>query len=471
MRGTIRCWLVPLRYCGAHKGKGDVLMESVQKVLRLFGIGIIVAALTVTTYFAGYENGYHSGQLAAQPGLSAPLADTEASLKKQASTRAGPTPEEEAAFAVFWEAWKLLKSEYYGDLPDPRHLAYGAIQGVIKTLGDEHTAFLDPEQAALFNADIAGTFEGIGARVDEAEGGGVRIVEPFEGQPAWRAGIRRDDVVIAVDGKDITKMTLYETISLIRGPQGTKVVLTIRRPGVEKPFDVEVTRARIEIPTVTSRFIGTDIAYVKLAEFNGLATSQLQAELRRLLARKPAALIFDLRGNPGGLLSSAVEIGSMFIADGNILTERFRDGKERVYPREGDLLVPKDLPLVVLVNGGSASASEIVAGAIQDARRGVLIGEKTYGKGSVQLPHTLSDESQLRVTIARWFTPKGRLIHGQGLMPDILVPRTDEDIQAERDPQLDKAVEYLRAALTPSAAAPASVSDWDLGLDYLRSGN
>ena len=446
-------------------------MESVQKALRLFGIGIIVAALTVTTYFAGYESGYHSGQIAARTGFNAPSAEAAASLKDRASAQATPTPEEEAAFAIFWEAWKLLKNEFYGDLPDPRHLAYGAIQGVIKTLDDEHTAFLDPEQAALFNTDIAGTFEGIGARVDEAEGGGVRIVEPFEGQPAWRAGIRRDDVVIAVDGKDITQMTLYETIVLIRGPKGTKVVLTIRRPGVEKPFDVEVTRARIEIPTVTSRLIGTDIAYVKLTEFNGQATSQLRAELRRLLARKPAALIFDLRGNPGGLLSSAVEIGSMFIADGNILTERFRDGKEQVYAREGDLLVPKDLPLAVLVNGGSASASEIVAGALQDTSRGVLIGERTYGKGSVQLPHTLSDESQLRVTIARWFTPKGRLIHGQGLMPDILVPRTDEDIRDERDPQLDKAVEYLRAIITPSPATSESIPDWDRGLDYRPFGN
>ncbi len=446
-------------------------MESVRKILHLFGIGIIVAALTVTTYFAGYESGYRSGQVAARTDLSAPAAEAEASLKDRGSSQATPTPEEEAAFAIFWEAWKLLKNEFYGDLPTPRQLAYGAIQGVIKTLGDEHTAFLDPEQAALFNTDIAGTFEGIGARVDEAEGGGVRIVEPFEGQPAWRAGIRRDDVVIAVDGKDITKMTLYETIGLIRGPKGTKVVLTIRRPGVEEPFDVEVIRARIEIPTVASRFIGTDIAYVKLAEFNGQATPQLRAELRRLLARKPATLIFDLRGNPGGLLSSAVEIGSMFIADGNILTERFRDGKEQVYPREGELLVPQDLPLVVLVNGGSASASEIVAGALQDAGRGVLIGEKTYGKGSVQLPHTLSDESQLRVTIARWFTPKGRLIHGQGLMPDILVPRTDEDIRANRDPQLDKAVEYLRAVINPSAAGPESTPYQDDGLNYQPSGN
>ncbi|MCC7353741.1 MAG: S41 family peptidase [Anaerolineae bacterium] len=445
-------------------------MESVQKALRLIGIGIIVAALIVTTYFAGYESGYHGGQVASRTGLSAPAAEAEASLKEQRSVQATPTPEEEAAFAIFWEAWKLLKNEFYGDLPDPRRLAYGAIQGVVKSLGDEHTAFLDPEQAALFNTDIAGTFEGIGARVDEVEGGGVRIIEPFEGQPAWRAGIRRDDVVIAVDGKDITKMTLYETISLIRGPKGTKVVLTIRRAGVEKPFDVEVTRARIEIPTVTSKFIGTDIAYVKLAEFNGQATSQLRAELRRLLARKPAALIFDLRGNPGGLLSSAVEIGSMFIADGNILSERFRDGREETYPREGDLIVPQDLPVVVLVNGGSASAAEIVAGAIQDTGRAILMGEKTYGKGSVQLPHALSDESQLRVTIARWFTPKGRLIHGQGLMPDVLVPRTDEDIQAEQDPQLDKAVEYLRAANKPPVTQPEGIPYWDGGLQYQPAG-
>jgi carboxyl-terminal processing protease len=436
-------------------------METARKIVRFFGPGIIVAALTTLTFFAGYEKGYHSGQTAARVNLPAPA---QASLRAPRETT--PTPEEEAAFTVFWEAWKIIKNEFYGDLPDARHLAYGAIQGVIKTLGDEHTAFLDPEQAAIFNSDLSGTFEGIGARVDEAEGGGVLIVEPFEGQPAWKAGLRRGDVIIAVDGKDITQQTLTQNISLIRGPQGTKVRLTIRRPNVEKPFDVEVTRARIEIKSVESRFVGTGIAYVKLAEFSGQAAPQLRAELERLLARNPAALILDLRGNPGGLLSSAVEVASMFIPEGNILTERFRDDREETYPRSGELIVPTDLPLVVLVNGGSASAAEIVAGAIQDAGRGILIGEKTFGKGSVQLSHPLSDQSQLRVTIARWFTPKGRLIHGAGLTPDILVPRSEEDIQKGRDPQLDAAVEYL----SPTSRNPNAYSEEEPGLSYSRPG-
>jgi carboxyl-terminal processing protease len=343
---------------------------------------------------------------------------------------------------LFNETLKLLRDQFYGDIPQGEDLTYEALRGFVNQLGDPHTAFLDPEQAAQFNSDMQGQFEGIGARVDKAENGGVEIKYLFAEQPAEKAGVRVGDVIMAVDAKDVTQLDLNEAISLIRGPRDTKVILSIQR-GDETPFDLTITRARIEIPVVETKTLADGkVAYIALSEFSSVASGRLAEAMKAALAAKPAGLILDLRGNPGGLLDAAVRIGSYFVPEGNILIERFQDGREQIYPREGKFLLG-DTKLVVLVDGGSASASEIVAGAIQDAGIGKLIGEKTYGKGSVQLPNALSDGSQLRVTIARWFTPKDRAIHGVGLEPDIVVPLTDDDRQAKRDPQLDRAVEFL----------------------------
>ena len=343
---------------------------------------------------------------------------------------------------LFNEALKLLRDQFYGDVPQGKDLTYEALRGFVNQLGDPHTAFLDPEQAAAFNSDMEGQFEGIGARVDKAEKGGVEIKYLFAEQPAEKAGVRLGDVITAVDGKDVTQLDLNEAIALIRGPRDTKVVLTIQR-GDQPPFDLTVTRAQIEIPVVEAKTLADGkVEYIALSEFSSVAPGRLEDAVKSALAKKPAGLILDLRGNPGGLLDASVQIGSFFVPDGNILIERFQDGREQVYPREGGYLLG-DTRLVVLVDGGSASASEIVAGAIQDAGTGTLIGEKSYGKGSVQLPNKLSDGSQLRVTIAHWFTPKDRAIHGVGLEPEIVVPLTDDDRQAKRDPQLDRAIQYL----------------------------
>ncbi len=343
---------------------------------------------------------------------------------------------------LFNETLKLLRDQFYGDVPQGEDLTYEALRGFVNQLGDPHTAFLDPKQAAMFNSDIQGQFEGIGARVDKAEKGGVEIKYLFAEQPAEKAGVRVGDVITAVDSKDVTQLDLNDAIALIRGPRDTKVVLTIRR-GDQAPFDLTVTRAQIEIPVVETKTLADGkVEYVALSEFSSVASGRLEDALKSALAKKPTGLILDLRGNPGGLLDAAVRIGSYFVPDGNILIERFQDGREQVYPREGSYLLG-DTRLAVLIDGGSASASEIVAGAIQDAGAGKLIGEKSYGKGSVQLPNSLSDGSQLRVTIAHWFTPKDRAIHGVGLEPDIVVPLTDDDRQAKRDPQLDRAVQYL----------------------------
>jgi len=357
-----------------------------------------------------------------------------------------PASSEEGAFRVFWEAWHILEHDFYGDLPDAQEMTYSAIRGVVDGLDDKYTAFLEPRIASIIREDMSGAFDGIGAVVNMNKDGKLEIVQTLEGKPAARAGLRPGDIVLAVDDTVIEKMTVFDAVALIRGPAGSIARLTIKRQGLEESFVVEIVRQRIEIPIVESRMLDDDIAYLKLFEFSAEATSKLRTDLQSLLAEEPRGLIFDLRNNPGGLLDVAIEVGSQFVGEGSILVEKLKDGQDRDYPaRRGGLAT--DIPLVVLVNGGTASASEIVAGAIQDTSRGILIGEKTFGKGSVQVSHNLSDSSELRVTSAYWFTPKGRAIHEEGLTPDIQVDITEEDIEADRDPQLQRAIEYLRGLI------------------------
>jgi carboxyl-terminal processing protease len=350
-------------------------------------------------------------------------------------------PASGTAFDLFWEAWELVQRDFYGDLPTEEEMTYGAIRGAVNMLDDPFTAFIEPDAAEINREDDSGAFEGIGAYVTMRDGR-LMIVSTFEGQPAQEAGLRRDDVVVQVDDTPIENMSIYEAIDLIRGPAGTGVRLTILREGGE-PFEVEVTRARIDIPVVESEMREDGIGYVRLLDFSTDASAKLEAAVEALLDEDPTGLILDLRSNPGGWLNEAVLTAGLFLPEDElILIERFKDGTERPY-RSPNRPVALEVPMVVLVDAGSASASEIVAGALQDHDRATLIGETTFGKGSVQWPHELSNGAELRVTVARWFTPADRAIHGQGLEPDIAVELTLEDAEAGLDPQLDRAVEYL----------------------------
>lgn len=349
------------------------------------------------------------------------------------------TKAKELDFSVFWEAWDILEREFYGEIPSPEERMYSAIKGVISSLGDPYTSFLDPKQASLARQDITGSFEGIGAVVDMREGRLV-IVEVLEGQPAEKAGLKSGDIILKVDDKPIENMSLMEAVLLIRGPKGTPVKLTVYREGLEEPFEVTIIRQRIEIPTLSYKMLEGNIAYIKLREFNEIAPRKLREALKELMPQKPRGIILDLRGNPGGLLSAAVEVASQFVDRSPILIERLKNGEQKLFkPVPGGLATDPSIPMVVLINGASASASEIVAGAIRDHGRGILMGEKTLGKGSVQQPFTLKDGSELRVTIARWFTPSGQAIHEKGLTPDVEVKQGEEG----KDIQLEKAVEYL----------------------------
>jgi carboxyl-terminal processing protease len=403
--------------------------------LQLTGCAILLVSALIFSIGSGI--GFYIGR------MSSP-AETAGSAVIAAETGRALAPED---LGIFWEAMDLIEEDFYGELPSPNERSYGAIRGVLDTLDDQNTGFLTPNEAASFMEGIEGSFEGIGALVEWAEDeGAIRIIEPFEDQPAWNAGIRRGDLIIAINGQDVADLSnLHEAINRIKGPKGTEVHLTVRRDGLDDPLEVPVTRDTIDVPVVESERYGDndEFAYVHLERFSADAGAKLRAELEDLLTDETQGLIFDLRGNPGGLLREAINVTSVFLEDERVLIERFSDGTEEIYNTEGSALVPNDLPLVVLVNQGSASASEIVAGALQDVERAPLVGVTTFGKGSVQLPHTLSDESLLRVTIALWYTPADRSIDDTGLEPDIEVERTNEQIENEEDPQLDRALELL----------------------------
>jgi len=344
---------------------------------------------------------------------------------------------------VFWEAWAFVEERFYGEVPSEQDRVYGAVRGMVNTFGDQNTAFIEPSRAAIFREDSTGSFEGIGASVRLDEMGRLYIAQPFADRPAAEAGLLQGDIVLEVDGVSILGMSLYEAISLIRGPADSTVVLTIFRDEVDEPFEVSIVRARIEIEVVESERLEGDIGYVSLSEFSRGASVKLGDAIKELEAEgELKGLILDLRNNPGGLLDEAIFVGNQFIDEGMLTIERQKDGPDQVFEAQaGGVAI--QVPLVVLVNGGSASASEIVAGAVQDHRRGQLVGEQTFGKGTVQIPHTLSDGSELRVTIAEWLTPDERQINHEGITPDIAVELTQEDYVEGRDPQLDRAIEYL----------------------------
>lgn len=345
-------------------------------------------------------------------------------------------------YELIQEVLKLLDEQFYGEIPDQQTLTYGAIRGMLLTLDDPYTSFIDPQITAILNEDASGTFEGIGATVTMRTDGYLEVASLISGQPAEAAGVLPGDIITAVGDQSIVGMGLYEAISYIRGPAGTDAVLTILRADEEEPIIITVTRARIEVPIVEYRMLDDEIGYVLLSEFDANATERVQEALESLLRQNPKGLVFDLRSNPGGWLDQSIKVSDLFLNQGLVAIERDSEGGEqRFYSYDGDL--GEDIPMVVLVNRGSASASEIVAGALRDRGRAVLIGTKTLGKGSVQRPNALSDGSQLRVTIARWYTPTDNSIHGDGLEPDILVEIPDDTPRGE-DPQLQRAIEYLR---------------------------
>ena len=352
------------------------------------------------------------------------------------------TPEElEKLFAPFWETWDIVHEEYVDQPVDDQALMQGAIEGMLGALNDPHTSYMDPDEFEQANESLEGEYEGIGAWVD-ITGDYVQIISPMRGSPAAQAGLQPNDQVIGINGEDMTDVPGELVLQQILGPAGTDVTLTIQRN--DETFDVTITRQNIIVPTVDYEILEEDIAYIALSTYGDNTTEQLREALQEVLDQDPAGLIFDLRNNGGGYLKTAIQVVSEFIGEGVVMYEEYGDGQTYTYEAiPGGLAT--EIPLVVLVNGGTASASEITAGAIQDYERAPLVGTTTYGKGSVQTWVTLEDNAGgVRVTIARWLTPTQRQISGEGLEPEYIVEMTQEDYEQGRDPQLEKAIEVLQ---------------------------
>ena len=346
-------------------------------------------------------------------------------------------------FSPFWETWDIVHDQYIDQPVDDQEMMRGAISGMLESLGDQHTAYMDPNQFMQANIPMDGEYEGIGAWVDTSTEY-LTIISPMPGSPAEEAGLQPGDEVIEIDGEDMSGLDGSLVIRKVLGPAGSSVVLTIQREGETTPFEVTVVRAKISIPSVESRMLDDDIGYVAIMTFAAETQSELQDNLEEILAEDPVGLIIDLRNNGGGYLQTAVDVGSEFILEGVILHEDYGSDEELIDYRASENGIATDIPLVLLVNEGSASASEIVAGAFQDHERGPLVGATTFGKGSVQNWISLdNNQGAVRVTIARWLTPDKRQIHEVGLVPEYEVEYTEEDFLADLDPQLDKAIEVL----------------------------
>jgi len=376
------------------------------------------------------------------------------------------TPDDlQSLFTPFWEAWNIVHEQYVEQPVDDQVLMQGAIRGMMDALGDQQTFYMEPQLFESESSSLQGEYEGIGAYVD-TDGEYLTIVSPIEGSPAELAGLQPGDTVIAIDGEDMTGVAPEQARLKVLGPEGTKVTLTIAREGESEPLEVSITRAKITIRSAEGEMLENDIAYIDINTFGERTTQELRQTLDELLKENPKGIIIDLRNNPGGYLTTAVEVSSEFIEEGVILIEQYGDGRRDEHKALGNGRAT-DIPIVVLINEGSASASEILAGALQDYERAKLVGMQSYGKGSVQNWVPLSDnQGAARVTIARWLTPDDRLIDHVGLAPDVVVEITVEDFEAERDPQLDAAIETLQAMLNgdpiptsqPTSSPPATIT-------------
>ena len=357
------------------------------------------------------------------------------------------SPLRSADFTTFYDTWELIADEYDGALPPADELIQAAISGSLEALGDNYTRYVAPDVAERMRQDMAGAVEGIGAMVQENDDGLFEIVRPIDGQPADLAGLQPGDVLIEVDGQSVLEYSFDEVILMVRGPAGTTVNLKVLREGEPEPLAFSIVRARFEVAVVEYEILpaemtgGAAIGYIRLTEFGATAEEKLLEALAAVLAEQPTGLIFDLRDNPGGYLDQSVAVADAFLPAGVALFERNIRGLDQTFTTDdGD--AAEEIPLVVLVNAGSASASEIVAGAIQDRGRAVLVGETTFGKGSVQQIHTLADGGELRITIARWYTPDNHTIQDEGITPDIEVA-SPENLGGPEDGQLMRAIEFI----------------------------
>jgi carboxyl-terminal processing protease len=348
-------------------------------------------------------------------------------------------------FDQFWELWDFVKENYVDQPVSDVDLFYGALEGMVAGLNDPHSIYLPPSNADEFAKSLAGEFEGIGAEIGIRDGQ-LTVIAPLTGSPAEKAGIKAQDKILSVDGEKTFGLSLEEAVMMIRGEKDTDVVLTITRNGYETAQNITITRGVITVPSVSWEMKDNGIAYVRISYFNEETWKEMNRVIEEMLVKLPKGLVLDLRSNPGGYLKQSIEVASEWIEEGVVVKEVYTGGEDNIYYSDGRHRL-KDLKTVVLVDGGTASGSEIVAGALQDYNLATIVGTQTYGKGSVQNFEALPDGSAIKLTVAKWFTPLGRGINGEGIVPDIILEEMlKEDNSQEkgyRDLGLEKAIELL----------------------------
>lgn len=403
---------------------------------------VVPVTVAVVLVAAGFFGGLAAGRLTpmSQPGVvGGHLTNTNQPLPAYLG--------KDVDFSLYWDLWNRVHQNYLEQPIVDTKLFYGSLEGMVAGLGDPYSVFMDPDTAKSFSNELEGSIQGIGAEIGLKDGA-LTVIAPLPGTPADKAGLKAGDRILAIDKTDTSGMGVDYAVSLIRGPSGTKVTLMILSHGDTTPRDVTITRAQIDVPLVQGEMKALpggkgSVAYIKVSHF-GQETDQLfRAQWQQLAVKGPRGLVLDLRNDPGGFLDQAIALSSHWLAaDKAVVNEQGTPPNFKVYRSSGD----DDLatvPTVVLVNGGSASASEIVTGALQDWRAATVVGEQTFGKGSVQDLQDLPDGSAVKLTIAKWFTPKGRSIDKNGITPDIVVKLTRQDADQGKDPQLDRALQLL----------------------------
>lgn len=394
----------------------------------------ISAVLVVLAFFVGLRVGAGNGDFITNFGQGKEVV--------QQNQDRGPR---EVNWQLLWDTIAEIEKSYVDGPVNMQEVLYGAISGAVASLGDPYSVFFPPEQADEFQDELSGNLEGIGAEI-AIKNQRLTVVSPLDGSPAESAGIRPGDFIWKVDDEETTELSIQQAVNKIRGEAGTQVKLTVFHPGSSSPLDITVTRAKIVVKSVESEILnenGREIGYIKMRRFGEDTSGMIQQAISDFLVADIDGLIIDVRNNPGGFLQSSIEIASNWVKDGMpVVIQKFGDGSEDVFRASGTARL-SGIPTVVLINGGSASASEILSGALQDYNLATLVGETSFGKGSVQELVDLSDGSDLKLTIAKWLTPSGHNLNEAGLTPDIIVELTEEDFNADRDPQLDRAIEVL----------------------------
>lgn len=396
--------------------------------LRAMGVlGIVIASLAL-----GYAFGAHE---------YAPTASSTSEGKVLGQGSVASDISQDVDFSTFWNVWKMMKSTYVDQPVSEKQMYYGAMSGLLSSVGDPYSVYFNPDDAKEFNEQLAGSFFGIGAQLDVKDDQ-IVVIAPLPGTPAERAGIKPEDAILSIDGESTDGMAIDVAVAHIRGEKGTVVTLSILHAGATEPEEVKITRDEITVDSVTYTLRDDGVAVIEISMFNEDTSSLFASAAKRAIDDGAKGIVLDLRNNPGGLLDAAIDLAGYWLPSGDTaVIERVGD-KEESYPTSGTASLA-NIPTVVLVNGGSASASEILAGALQDAKKATVIGETTFGKGSVQEYMDLPDGGAVKITVARWLTPAGRSIDKQGITPDQTVSFTQDDLHAKRDPQLTAAIDLL----------------------------